>query len=47
MVGNKLTAALVVLRELENGRIVPHKLIERAIRDLRGVMSFVDRRKAK
>lgn len=42
VVANKLQLALTVLRELEEGRVVPRSLAERAIKDLRAVMRFVD-----
>ena len=45
VVANKLQLALTVLRELEDGRVVPRQLAERAIKDLRAVMRWVDREK--
>ena len=42
VVANKIQLALIVLRELEEGRVVPRRLAERAIKDLRAVMRFVD-----
>jgi len=43
VVANKLQLALIVLQELEDGRVVPRRLAERAIKDLEAVMRFVDR----
>jgi N-acetylglucosamine kinase-like BadF-type ATPase len=41
---NKLTAALTVLRHLQEGKPVSPKLLERAIRDLEALMERVDRK---
>jgi len=45
VVANKIQLALVVLREFEEGRIVPRRLAERAIADLEAIVKFLDRRK--
>ena len=44
---NKLTAALIVLRYLRDGKPVSPRLIERAIHDLEAMMEWVDRRGGK
>ena len=42
VIANKLQLALTVLRELEDGRVVPRKLAEKAIKDLEAVIEWVD-----
>lgn len=42
VVANKLQLALTVLRELEEGRLVPRRLVERAVRDMEAVIGFID-----
>jgi len=44
---NKLTAALIVLRELRDSRTVSHRLVERATNDLEALMAWVDRQDGK
>ena len=44
---NKLTAALIVLRELRDSRTVSPRLLERAIHDLEALMAWVDRQDRK
>ena len=41
---NKLTLALTVLQELQEGKSVSRGVISRAIRDLKAIMRWVDRR---
>ena len=45
VVANKIQLALTVLRELEDGRVVPRKLAERAIKNLEEIMRFMGGRK--
>ena len=40
---NKLTAALIVLRLLQEGESVSPKLLEQAIRDLEALMELMDK----
>ena len=44
---NKLTAALTVLRELQDSRTVSPRLVKQAIRDLEALMAWVDRQDRK
>ena len=44
---NKLSAALIVLRELRDSRTVSPRLVERAIRDLEALRAWVDRQDRK
>ena len=43
LAANKLTAALIALRHIEEGKEVPKQLIEIAIRDLRLVLAYLDK----
>ena len=42
LVANKLTLPLTVLHCLRDGQPVPHRLFQRAIRDLEAIMRGVD-----
>ena len=42
VIANKLTLPLTVLRELNQGRAVPPRLLERAIKELEAIMTWVD-----
>ncbi len=42
---NKLTPAMIVLRELRDKRVVNSKLIDRALHDLQVIVRFLGQRK--
>ena len=40
---NGLSLALIVLDRLKDGKLVPRRLLERAIKDLQAVMAWVEK----